>query len=437
MVSLSHGVQVRAEAQDDREPPGDDQIRWSARLIAALARRPPPWTVSYGLIPVIVGLSALLGMALGLERTPYAAFVPAVFLIGLAFGLGQALATVGLSAVAGLLILADPGLRAPLTASLLFSPAVFMVIFGLISALLNAAREGALDQALRVEAYRTLHAKALAASRALRESEEALRELNVTLEQKVAQRTAELDAAREALRQAQKMEALGGLAGGLAHDFNNLLGGIIGGLDLARSRLPADTPQPVVAHLDVAADFAERAAGLTRRLLAFARREALNPERLDLAELAQGLREALVQTLGPTIQLEIQAADGVWPVRADRSEVENALLNLSINARDAMSGGGRLTIAVGGAALLGQEALGLALQPGHYTLLKVSDTGCGMPPEVAARAFEPFFTTKPGGKGTGLGLAAVYGFARRSGGQATLTSTVGEGTTITIYLPRD
>ncbi len=437
MVSVSPLHEHGAEAPEASPAPGAAHAPLPSRLIAALARRRPPPLLSYGLVPIMVVVSALVGWLLGMAGTPFAPFVPGIFAAGLLLGLGEALFALALSTVAGVGIFIDPGLQAPLTGPQFTSLMVFLILFGLICAANSAVREGALAQASQLDRYRTLHARIAASALALRQSEEALRELNATLEDKVAARTAERDAAREALGQAQKMEALGNLAGGLAHDFNNLLSGIVGGLDLARSRLGAEPPEDVAGPLDLAADFADRASGLTRRLLAFARRETLSPVKLDLAELIAGMRGVLAQTLGPSIALDLHLGDAGSTVWADPSEVENAVLNLSINARDAMPEGGRMAIALAAMTLLGDAAAALALQPGRYLALSVADTGCGMTSEMTARAFEPFFTTKSAGRGTGLGLAAVYGFVRRSGGQARIASQPGEGTEVTLYLPRD
>lgn len=268
---------------------------------------------------------------------------------------------------------------------------------------------------------------------------EAQRERATELEAAVAAATAGLqEEARERavaeaqLRQAQKMEAVGQLTGGIAHDFNNMLAIVLGGLELAKRHLPDGASQSA-RHIDNAAEGASRAATLTRRLLAFARAEPLTPQAIDPAELIAGMSSLLERTLGEGIAVQTRADATGWHVWADRHQLENALLNLAVNARDAMEGRGALTIATGHAALEGEAAAECA--PGNYVTIAVSDTGAGMTPEVVERVFEPFFTTKPVGKGTGLGLSQIFGFVRQSGGEIRIDSTPGEGTTVTLYLP--
>ena len=284
----------------------------------------------------------------------------------------------------------------------------------------------------------------------LRQSEGALRHLNETLEAQVDARTAELRQAvealhaeavdraqiEEALRQAQKMEAVGQLTGGLAHDFNNLLTGIVGSLDLLHRRTAQGRYNDLDRYIAAARGAADRAAALTHRLLAFSRRQTLDPSPTDLNALVHGMVDLLRRTIGPHISLAVARADDLWTTLCDPNQLENALLNLCINARDAMPGGGRLAIGTANTWLDAAAAKGLDMVPGAYVALSVADTGSGMPPEVIARAFDPFYTTKPQGQGTGLGLSMVYGFARQSGGQVRIDSTPRRGTTVTIYLPR-
>ncbi len=267
-------------------------------------------------------------------------------------------------------------------------------------------------------------------------SEQALADLNATLEQQVRERTAELLAAEATLRQSQKMEAVGQLTGGLAHDFNNLLTGITGSLELMAVRLDQGKVTELHRYLNVARDAAQRAAALTHRLLAFSRRQTLDPKPTDINQLVYGMDDLIRRTVGPSVMLQVVGAPGLWPVRADQNQLENALLNLCINARDAMPDGGNLSIETSNRTLEDWEARELELQSEEYVLLCVSDTGGGMTPEVIERAFDPFFTTKPIGAGTGLGLSMVYGFVRQSGGQARIHSRLGEGTRICLYLPR-
>ncbi|MFD2300526.1 response regulator [Paracidovorax citrulli] len=274
-----------------------------------------------------------------------------------------------------------------------------------------------------------------------RTAERQLRALADTLETKVEERTRELMAAEEALRQAQKMEAVGQLTGGIAHDFNNLLAGIMASLDLLRLRVSQGRVADMERCIDTAHRSAKRAASLTHRLLAFSRRQTLAPVVVDLNQLVADLLELVQRTVGPAITVRFDATAGLWAVRADAGQIENSLLNLCINARDAMPRGGTLRIAtanhVAGHPGDGQSRRhATELQPGEYVALSVADTGEGMAPEVAERAFEPFFTTKPLGQGTGLGLSMVYGFAQQSGGSARIASVAGQGTTITLWLPR-
>ncbi|UEM02582.1 PAS domain-containing protein [Skermanella rosea] len=247
-----------------------------------------------------------------------------------------------------------------------------------------------------------------------------------------------LDALRsteEALRQSQKMEAVGQLTGGVAHDFNNLLQVILGNLDMLQDRL--SDREDLLRPVRFAMQAGDKAATLTQRLLAFARRQPLAPVSLDLNALVGDMQELIRRSVGETIRVETVAAGGLWRTWADANQVENALLNLVINARDAMPDGGRLVIETANANLDGSYiATEFGLEPGEYVCLSVTDTGTGMPRDVVARAFEPFFTTKAFGQGTGLGLSQLYGFARQSGGHAAIYSEEGGGTTVKLYLPR-
>jgi PAS domain S-box-containing protein len=256
---------------------------------------------------------------------------------------------------------------------------------------------------------------------------------DITAEKAAAER---LKATEEALRQSQKMEAVGQLTGGIAHDFNNLLTGIVGSLDLLQTRLNQGRIDNVARYINAAMTSANRAAALTHRLLAFARRQPLIPKGVDANALVVSLEDLLRRTIGETIDLEIAASDELWGTLCDPNQLESALLNLAINARDAMPDGGRLTIATANARLNNVTADTPALVPGDYICITVTDTGVGMSPEVAARAFDPFFTTKPIGQGTGLGLSMIYGFARQSNGHVTIESRIGQGTSVKLYLPR-
>jgi len=245
-----------------------------------------------------------------------------------------------------------------------------------------------------------------------------------------------LRASEQALRQSQKMEAVGQLTGGLAHDFNNLLAGISGSLELLQLRIGQGRTANLGAYIEAAQGAAKRAAALTHRLLAFSRQQTLDPKPTDINRLVAGMEELLRRTVGPQITMEVVAAGGLWNTLVDQNQLENALLNLCINARDAMPDGGRLTIETGNRWFDQRTAQERELAPGQYLSLCVSDTGHGMTPEVIRRAFDPFFTTKPIGMGTGLGLSMIHGFARQSGGQARIYSEVGQGSMVCLYLPR-
>jgi signal transduction histidine kinase len=264
---------------------------------------------------------------------------------------------------------------------------------------------------------------------------EQLASANQALEAQIEQR----EKVEEALRQSQKMEAIGQLTGGVAHDFNNLLQVILGNLERLGRRLTGDSPAAAAEHrlIEAASRAAGRAATLTQRLLAFSRRQPLAPKSLDLNRLMGGLLDLLGRTLGETIRVETVLAGGLWRVFADENQLENALLNLAVNARDAMPQGGRLTLETQNVRL--DEAYTRSqeeVRPGDYVLVSVSDTGVGMTKEVLARAFDPFFTTKDIGQGTGLGLSQVYGFVRQSGGHVRIDSAPGQGASIKLYLPR-
>jgi PAS domain S-box-containing protein len=254
-----------------------------------------------------------------------------------------------------------------------------------------------------------------------------------------AEREAEaaLHRMEETLRQSQKMEALGQLTGGIAHDFNNLLAGILGAIEILKDRIAANRYDDVGKFLTAAATSAERAAALTHRLLAFARRQPLDPRPIEVNRLVKGMADLLRRSLGEQIELDIALGTNVWPTLADDNQLENALLNLAINARDAMPSGGRLTIETASVTVGASETHGQdEVAPGDYTVITIADSGVGMSHETLTRAFDPFFTTKPVGVGTGLGLSMVYGFAKQSHGYVLIDSEVGRGTTVRLYLPR-
>jgi signal transduction histidine kinase/ActR/RegA family two-component response regulator len=274
----------------------------------------------------------------------------------------------------------------------------------------EASRAGALEQAV----------------------EERTREL-VDANERLRAEVGERAAAEEKLRQAQKMDAIGQLTGGIAHDFNNMLAVVVGGIDLARRKLRGPK-RDVEYHLDNAMEGANRAAGLTRRLLAFARSEALTPQAVIPSELVEGMLDLIDRSLGERIQVETRFPREPWRVWADTNQLENAILNLCVNGRDAMDGEGQLGIYVDNVSLYANQVGGLPA--GDYVRTSIADTGSGIAPEHLERVFEPFFTTKPVGKGTGLGLSQLFGFARQSGGDVAIESALGAGTTVSLYLPR-
>jgi len=273
--------------------------------------------------------------------------------------------------------------------------------------------------------------------RAIQEERDAamaeLHRLNQTLEQRVAEQTARLMAQEEALRQSQKMEAVGQLTGGLAHDFNNLLTAITGALDLVSTRLEQGRTADVPRFLEAAQASAHRAATVTQRLLAFSRRQSLAPSPTDVPALVRGMQELIQHSIGPQIAVRTRVAEDAWTAMVDPNQLENALLNLCLNARDAMPDGGSIAIAMSNASVGPGDS---RLPEGDYLRLSVQDCGTGMTVEQIEKAFDPYYTTKPAGKGTGLGLSMVYGFARQSGGCAEIRSAPGAGTTVDLLLPR-
>jgi signal transduction histidine kinase len=266
----------------------------------------------------------------------------------------------------------------------------------------------------------------------LESARDALHAANAKLSAEIAER----ESVEEQLRQVQKMEAIGQLTGGIAHDFNNMLAVIMGALNIMQRRINRGDYN-IAAFMDAAIEGAQRGGALTQRLLAFARKQMLEPRPLDANKLVSGMSELLRRTLGETIQTEVVLAGGLWKIHADPHQLETAILNLVVNARDAMPNGGKLTIETANAHL--DEAYAAQhkdVPAGQYVMICVTDTGTGMPPEVLAKAFDPFFTTKGSGRGTGLGLSQVYGFVKQSGGHIKIYSEPGHGATVRIYLPR-
>ena len=298
--------------------------------------------------------------------------------------------------------------------------AIFLAVVSVQALRLNIqARRQAESEGERAEALEL----------AVRQRTQELWEANQALKAEAQER----EAAEAQLRQVQKMEAVGQLTGGIAHDFNNMLAVVVGGIDLALRRLNGPRRE-VMMHLNNAMEGATRAAALTRRLLSFARSEPLLPERVDSTDLIGGMSDLLDRTLGERIRIEVDLKGDAWPIYVDPHQLENAIVNLAVNARDAMQGEGLMRIATENVRLAANEVGDI--RAGDYVKISVTDTGCGMAPEVLERAFEPFFTTKPVGKGTGLGLSQIFGFAHQSGGEVGIESQVGRGTTVSIYLPR-
>jgi signal transduction histidine kinase len=271
----------------------------------------------------------------------------------------------------------------------------------------------------------------------LSQSELRLQTTLETLEQQVEERTTELRHNEEALRQSQKMEAVGQLTGGIAHDFNNMLTGIIGSLELLRRRLARGRIDDLDSLIDLGVTSANRAAGLTHRLLAFSRRQSLDSKPVEMNDLVKSMGELLQRSIDESIHLDMQLSPQLWVAEADRNQLESALLNLVINARDAMPDGGRLVVRTSNRHLDREFTEAHSnLEPGDYVVLSVTDTGCGMPQSTINRAFDPFFTTKPIGQGTGLGLSMIYGFSKQSRGHVAIDSKVDKGTTVSLFLPR-
>ena len=327
--------------------------------------------------------------------------------------------------------------------------------FGILQVDSRKPRQFTDEDAVFLRSYANLVAAAVDRLRVIGEVREGQERLRLALEARVAERTRELVEANdklrteaeqrerieEDLRQAQKMEAVGQLTGGLAHDFNNLLAGISGSLEMVRMRTAQGRMTELERYIEAALSSVGRAAALTHRLLAFSRRQTLDPKPIRVDRLVGSLEDLFRRTVGPSIQIETKLTGELWPVLCDPNQLENALLNLVINACDAMPEGGHLVIETANIALdkkRGASSNGplVNVPPGEYVALSVTDTGTGMSPTTMTRVFDPFFTTKPLGQGTGLGLSMIYGFVQQSGGHIHLRSEVGQGTTVTIYLLR-
>ena len=368
------------------------------------------------LIPLPACLLAWAGhLALfhaGATATPYLPFFLALLVSAMAGGIGP-----GVLCMAIAEFMASGGLHGghPFAAG---NPVAIAAVISVATAVLLLANYGT------------------SAAIKLNQATQQLRAVNETLEARISERSAALLEAEDNLRQAQKMEAVGQLTGGIAHDFNNLLTGIMGSLERLQARLPYARPEELTRYIAAAQDASTRAANLTNRLLAFSRRQPLKPRGTDINRLTAGMAELITRTIGPSITLDIAPCPDLHATLVDPNQLEHALLNLCINASDAMPGGGTLRITTANATLTPHEATALHLTAGDYVTLTVADTGTGMTPEVLARAFDPFFTTKPLGQGTGLGLSMIYGFARQSGGHTEVSSRPGTGTAVTLYLPR-
>lgn len=387
-------------------------------------RHRPGYT--YPLAVAFVGLTFLLRLAASdyLSGFPFLSFLPAILLASFVGGAGPGLVA---AVLAGFIV--QQFFVEPHDA---FWPVNANQWVGLSTYLVNAAIIVGLMELIIVAHGRQSRLR------------DELNSFNTRLEQTVAQRTTELRhemeenaAAQAQVRQLQKMETIGQLTGGVAHDFNNMLAIIIGSLDLAQRRLNGNEDPRLLNSIQNARDGAQRAAVLTARLLAFSRQQPLAPEIIDANKLVGGMSELLRRTLGEQIRIETVLAGGLWPSFADLSQLENAILNLAVNARDAMPGGGHLTIETANTELDDRYSrMHSEVEAGQYVMISMTDTGTGMSPEVIERAFDPFYTTKGAGKGTGLGLSQVYGYVKQTGGHIKIYSEIDRGTTVKIYLPR-
>lgn len=382
------------------------QWRRVERLYLELPLARPGSLNAYLLAILIAGLATLLRIALQpwVPGVHFLTYFPAVILVALLCGFGAGLLSVVLSVAAAWFFVIPPKNSFEISS---LADAIALAMFAAVSLVL----------ALLIGIMR------LAIGRH--------RELNRRLYRNVERRTEELHAAQAHLVQAQKMDSIGQLTGGIAHDFNNMLAVVLGNLDLAQRRIAAGRTD-VSRQIDNAAEGAARAAALTKRLLAFSRRQPLAPQVTDLHRMLLDLIELLRRTLGESIRVEYASARDLWSVCVDPAQMESAIVNLAVNARDAMPGGGVLRIETENVELPAGDRNG----GGEFVALRIIDTGCGMSPAVAERAIEPFFTTKEIGRGTGLGLSQVYGFLRQSGGDVRIDSREGEGTTVHLYLPR-
>ena len=382
--------------------------------------------LTYPLAIAAVAFTFLLRIAAGdyLSGFPFLSFLPAVLIASFIGGAGPGAVAAILSGFVVQQFFVEP--------HDIFWPVTFGQWIGLSTFVVNAFIIVGLMQAIVVSHGRQARLRG------------ELNDFNRKLEETVAQRTGELKremaehaAAQAQVRQLQKMETIGQLTGGVAHDFNNMLAIIVGSLDLAQRRLNGKEDPRLLNSIQSARDGAQRAAVLTARLLAFSRQQPLAPEIIDANKLVGGMSELLRRMLGEQIRIEAVLAGGLWTTFADLSQLENAILNLSVNARDAMPDGGHLTIETANTELDDRYArMHQEVEAGQYVMISITDTGIGMSPEVLERAFDPFYTTKGPGKGTGLGLSQVYGYVKQSRGHIKIYSEIDRGTTVKIYLPR-
>jgi signal transduction histidine kinase/CheY-like chemotaxis protein len=384
---------------------------------------------AFGLVAVLICTAVRFALGDAALKFPFVIFIPAVVLTTFLGGLRPGIAAALLAgSISDLTLIAPPGKIWPTWPD----GWIAMAFYGLTVSVDIALIQGMISAFRRAEV-----------------AELNLSLLNEDLERRVIQRSAELETeygarqkAEELLRQAQKMEVVGQLTGGIAHDFNNLLTVVLGGLETIGRQVPSLESSAVTARItrskDMALEAVHRAITLTTRLLAFSRQQPLNPSPIDANKLVAGVCEFLRRTLGEGISLETVLAGGLWTTSADANQLENAILNLALNARDAMPNGGKMTIETANCFL--DEAyvrnLPEPIARGQYVQVAVADNGTGMSPTILEKAFEPFFTTKEVGKGTGLGLSQVYGFVRQSAGHVKIYSELGEGTVVKLYLPR-
>jgi signal transduction histidine kinase/ActR/RegA family two-component response regulator len=405
---------------------------WLERSVTRAPRLPIPAWAGYpaGMVAVAVAFGIRVVVGSSLVGVPYITFFPAVILTAVLGGLGPGILATALSVLvvaSGVLPTLGNGFGWQWTSILAFGS------FGSASLMFCAVVHGFYTALDRLHEAR------------LRESD-----LRLTLERRVEERTRQLADANQQLqvemderskaeavaRQSHKMEVIGQLTGGIAHDFNNLLTIIMGNIEVAQRLLAEREPQAATRIAD-AARGAARAAALTQRLLAFARRQPLDPTPVDLSRLVAGMSDLIGRTPGSPIAIETVLAAELWRTRCDANQLESALLNLIVNARDAMTTGGKLTIECANVHLDRAYAdRNEEVTPGQYVMIAVTDTGAGIPRDIVQRVFEPFFTTKPAGEGTGLGLSMVFGFVKQSGGHVKIYSEPGHGTTVKIYLPR-